>query len=285
MTRAALSLVLLAVAACDTSFDPIEPSDLVFSMSGYLDASADTQWVRVEPFARTSDLSADPIDAEVALVLPDGSRQPMAQEVWTFVTGPAHLFWTVTDIVPGETYEVVARAADEAEARTTVRVPDDQAVSIDLVDGYANCPTLVAVRGAERLIDVQARYELRGPGREGERFRFSTLPSLDVTADGALRTRIYFGVDAEFMEISGLPGSYPVRSEVTVALGTDDWPDIEGLTLEEALRAANLGRVENGVGFVGGTVTKTFPFVPGFGFIPGIGDPRPPEPCVPAAGA
>lgn len=54
-----------------------------------------------------------------------------------------------------------------------------------------------------------------------------------------------------------------VRTEVTVALGTDDWPDPLGLDLETALILAPSERIENGVGFVGGTVTETQTFVPG----------------------
>ena len=46
--RRALPLIALVLAACEVPLDPIAESDLSFALSGYLDASADTQWVRVE---------------------------------------------------------------------------------------------------------------------------------------------------------------------------------------------------------------------------------------------
>ena len=270
----------LALAACEAPLDPIAPSGLHFSLSGYLDASSDTQWVRVEPLAPTADPTTGPIDAEVALVLPDGDRQRMAQEVRIFPTGPAHLFWTTAPVEPGRTYRVVARATDGSEARTDVAIPDDADVTLTLVDGLVNCPTAVLVGGAVTLVDVEARYELRGEGRVGQRFRFDKAASVRRGIAGTLDAFVYFGDDALAMRIPGLPGEYPVLPEIVVALGTDDWPDTAGLSLEDALGEVSLGRVEGGVGFVGGTVTKTLPFVPGFGVIPPFeGSGIDPEPC------
>ena len=41
--RRALPLIALVLAACEVPLDPIAESDLSFALSGYLDASADTQ--------------------------------------------------------------------------------------------------------------------------------------------------------------------------------------------------------------------------------------------------
>ena len=269
----------LALAGCEAPLDPLLSSDVRFSFSGYLDASADTQWVRVEPFGTTAEVPDGPIDAEVWLVLPGGARRPMAQRVRRFATGPAHLFWTTADVEPGRTYAVVARASDGAEARTDVEVPDDAAVTIDLDDGIFTCPTTVTVTGAERLVDVQARYGVNVGRFAGTEFRLSKLPSVRRTDAGGLRAQVFYGDDAVLMEVSPLPVEGSVRPEIVVALGTAAWPDVDGLTLEGALAAASLGRVEGGVGFVGGVVTRRLPFVPGFGRLPFELDPEPPEPC------
>ena len=280
MRRAALALGL-ALAACEAPLDPIAPSDRVFSMSGYLDASADTQWVRVEPFGAVAGPAPGAIDAAVTLVTPDGARVAMAPVVRAFETGPAHLFWTTAPIATGVTYRVEAERSDGAHARATVRIPDAQAVTLTLVDGLINCPTLVIVEGAERLADVRARYALIGPARDGEVYEFSKLPSLTRSADGAFTAQVFFGEDATEMEIDLFPGVEPIAPEVVVAVATDDWPEVEGLTLEAALASAELDRVEGGVGFVGGVVTTTADFIPGYGLLPFPLDPRPPEPCFP----
>ncbi|WP_420455137.1 hypothetical protein [Rubrivirga sp.] len=280
MTRPAL-LGLLALAACQAPLDPIEPSDLVFSLSGHLDASADTQWVRVEAFGRTVNPHERPLAAEVELVAADGRRERLTQAVRALATGPAHLFWTTMPVEPGRTYRLVARAPDGAEARTDVAIPSLDHVTVALLDGFLSCPTVVRVEGAARLVDAWVRYELRGAGRVGERYEFDKRPSLAVRPDGTRDASVYFGDDAARMEIPGLPLAYPVATEIGVAIGTADWPDVAGLDVEEALAEVSLGHVEGGVGFVGGTVTRAFPFVPGFGRIPPFeGSGIEPEPCV-----
>ncbi len=280
MTRPVV-LGLLTLAACQAPLDPIAPSDLVFSLSGYLDASADTQWVRVEPFGRTVDPADRPLAAEVELVAPDGRRERLTQVVRRLVTGPAHLFWTTAPVEPGRTYRLVARDPGGAEARTDVAIPSLDDVTVALLDGFLSCPTLIQVEGAARLVDAWARYELRGAGRVGERYEFDKRPSLAHRADGTRDASVYFGDDAARMEIPGLPLEYPVVTEIGVAIGTADWPDVAGLGVEEALAEVSLGSVEGGVGFVGGVVTRVFPFVPGFGRIPPYeGSGIEPEPCV-----
>ena len=172
-------LLLLGLAACEAPLDPIAESDLAYSFSGYLDASADTQWVRVEPFGRVNAPTPGPLDAVVSLVKPDGTVRPMTQEVRTFETGPAHLFWSTEDVVPAASYRIEVRGADGTMAVAPVDVPDDSALEIDLVDGLIHCPTVVRVSGAEFLVDVQARYVTP----DGRPFRFSKVASFAVLYD------------------------------------------------------------------------------------------------------
>ena len=275
-----MAVMALVLAACEAPLDPIAPSDAVFSMSGYLDAAADTQWVRVEPFGAVLEPPPGPIEAAVTLVTPDGRRVPMTQEVRDMATGPAHLFWTAEPIATGATYRVEARRADGAAARATVRVPDPATFTVSLDDGITQCPTVVRVEGAEHLADVQAQYTLGGFGRAGERFRFTKLESLEADGGGAFEAQVFYGEDALDMEIDPLPFAYPVTSEVVVSVGTSDWPDVRGLTLEDAIAFAGVGSVEGGVGFVGGAVTVTVPFVPGFGTFPPPPTGLPPGPCL-----
>ena len=279
--RAALLGLAVALVACEAALDPVAPSDLAFSLSGYLDASADTQWVRVEPFGRTTGPVVGPLAAEVTLTSPDGVARRMTQVVRSLATGPAHLFWTTAAVDPGRTYRLTARAASGEEARTDVAIPSLDGVTFQLLHGPLLCPTSVKVTGAVSLVDVEAVYELQGPGRQGERYRFDKLPSVQQDADGTLDAFVYFGDDARVMEIPGLPGEYPVAREIVVALGTEDWPDLGGVDVEDALVDISLGYVEGGVGFVGGTVTRRFDFFPGFGVIPPFeGSGIDPEPCL-----
>ncbi|WP_412068442.1 hypothetical protein [Rubrivirga sp. IMCC43871] len=268
---ALLSLGLLAsLAACEVPFDPIVPSDLVFSFSGYLDASADTQVVRVEPVARTAEGDPGLIDAEVTLTdLDSGASVPLAQEVRAFPSGPAHLFWTATPIVPGGRYRLVARRGDGAESATDVEIPEDDAYSIAVETGRETCPTIVVIAGAERIVEVQARYRIFQDGQIVER-RYSHADTFERLDDGSLRAKIYYADDAVAMGLDPLSLADVISADLVVAVSTTAWPDPVGLSLEDILQIESFG-VDNGLGFIGGAVTEQRPFVPGvitFGFGP-----------------
>ncbi|WP_420455139.1 hypothetical protein [Rubrivirga sp.] len=256
-------VALLAVAGCEVPLDPIAPSDIAFSLSGYLDATADTQWVRVEPFERSTAASADPVDAAVTLSGLGGSVT-LAQEVRPFVTGPAHLFWTTSPVAPGQTYQLVARAPDGRTASVTVPVPDTTGVEVDVVGNGRDCPVVVSVRGAERLADVQARYTFDARGRAQETI-VSYVGKVTGRVDGSLQVSIYPSTDIG----SASPGRGLQRAEVRVAITTPSWPATVGLTVEDVLFAQSPG-LEGGVGFVGGVVTRRSELVPpGRCFAPG----------------
>ena len=135
---------------------------------------------------------------------------------------------------------------------------------------------VVRVSGAEFLVDVQARYVTP----DGRPFRFSKAESFAVLTGGAIGASIYYGSDADAMDIDLLPDP-AVSAEIVVAVGTDDWVSVGDLSLEAALALAGRGRIEGGVGFLGGVVTKRFPFVPGVGPFPPPYSGLPFVPCVP----
>ena len=266
MTRAALCVAALgALAACEVPLDPIAPSDLYFSMSGYLDASSDTQWVRVEPLAPTADPRPDPLDAAVTLTdVASGAAVPLTQEVRPLRTGPAHLFWTTADVALGGRYRLAARRADGAVTAADVVVPADGSFEVEVVTGRNTCPTTVTVSGAERVVDVQARYVLQRGGRRAE-YRYSHAGTFVTLDDGSVRASVYYADDASRMGLDPLVDPAQagiVESSLVVAVSTAAWPDLAGLTLEDALLVESFG-VENGLGFVGGAVTERHPYVPG----------------------
>jgi hypothetical protein len=264
-------LAALALAACETALDPIEASGRFYSLSGTLDASADTQWVRVEPVAGAVGSSAEPLDVRVTLA-GSGGTVVLSQRVVAFESGPAHLFWTTADVEPGTTYDLAAERPDGATTRTAVRVPEAFPAPT-LIDGEFQCPTQVYVQ-AERVVDVVAIYEPQGGGPS----RFSKRMSLTTVDGGRQRAQIYYGDDARRMDRDPLPDA-SVQAEVLVAVGTDDWP--AEATLETASIPGRPGLVENGVGFVGGVVTWRSPFVPGIGVAaPPGGGGQPDLPCV-----
>ena len=270
MTRrpAPLAFALLAVlggAACSSAFEPQQETDAYFSLFGYLDASADTQWVRVTPLRATADPDPGPLGADVVLErVSTGERWPLRDSLFTFPSGAvARNAWTTAPVEPGETYRVVVRRADGAETRATVRVPPTPPRP-EVVDGVFSCPARVVFSGVERVVDATAVYRDRETGAVR---RFSKLRAIRPGRDGAFVVEVFFGDDAAEMGADPL-GIRAFEASVVVAVGTDDWPDLVGLPPDEAVLPRGDGRIENGVGFVGGVVTVDVPFVPGFGNSP-----------------
>ncbi|MGB3541798.1 hypothetical protein [Rubrivirga sp.] len=246
---------LLLLAACEVPLDPIEPSDLVYSLSGYLDASADTQWVRVEPFDRTAALDPGLIDATVSLE-GAGLEVELEQEVRAFVTGPAHLFWTTAGVDPGREYRLRARRSDGAEATAAIEIPDTTGVDVQVagIDRFPpSCPIVASVQGAEDLADVRADYFLLEGDRVVRR-SVSYFPFIGDRTDGSLQVSLYPGTDLRLVAPQGTD-----TSVIVVAITNAGWPDVAGLSFEDLLQFQAPG-LDRAVGYVGGVVTRRFPF-------------------------
>jgi hypothetical protein len=134
---AASILAALLAAACDNTFEPIAPGGPPFSVFGYLDASADTQWIRVTPLRTLLRGSAEPLG--VAVTLDDlGSGRIIALRDTAMrypnVLGEdslyAHNFWTAERIEPGAAYRFRAAGHDGALAESVVQVPPDYDVEV-----------------------------------------------------------------------------------------------------------------------------------------------------------
>jgi hypothetical protein len=125
-------LAALFVAACDNTFEPIDPGGPPFSVFGYLDASADTQWIRVTPLRTVLRGSADPTGVAVTLEEISSGRiiglRDSAMRYPDMLGSDslyAHNFWTAEPIQPGATYRFRAVGADGALAQAVVRIPRD----------------------------------------------------------------------------------------------------------------------------------------------------------------
>ena len=275
LARLALAVLLVAGGAgCSTEFSPQDESDVYFSLWGYLDAAADTQWVRVTPVRATVDRDLVPLGAEVALErVATGERWPMQDSVFAYADGfAAHNLWTTARVLPDETYRVVVRRDDGAETVATVEIPD-QFERPRVVDGIFSCPTQIVVSGVERVVDATAVYRDVATGD------VRRLPKLQaITAhEGGGTVEVFFGDDA--IEIEADPIDIrKTDASVVVAVGTAAWPDLVGLDTEALALPRGAGRIENGVGFVGGVITWELPFIPGWGNSPKPGET--PEPCL-----
>ncbi|HZD06537.1 MAG TPA: hypothetical protein VE173_16610, partial [Longimicrobiales bacterium] len=99
----ASAFVAVVAAACDESFQPLALSEVPFSVFGYLDASADTQWIRVMPIRPLQVTSPDSFGATVSLEhLGTGRTVGLRDSVFRFADprhpelegAYVHDFWT-----------------------------------------------------------------------------------------------------------------------------------------------------------------------------------------------
>lgn len=257
------AVCLLVLGGCDPTVDSFQESELDYSIFGYLNASADTQFVRVEPL-RDGMLTRAPerLEADVRLTnLATGRTVSLRDSLFRYLDDTAvHNFYTTADVEPATTYRLRVRGPEGAESHVRPTVPDtfpEPSVIVPVRDlqrmecsdlVYGSPQTIVEVRGMERLVSVRALYHYT----EGTT-NFGHLADTVQTGNGVVEARVGY---LEDVCGDSEPG-FPQRIEVVVAASTPEWPEFLGLDLETELLPEVASNVEGGVGFLGGIVTDT----------------------------
>lgn len=266
---------LLSLAGCDESFQPLRENDAApFSIFGYLDASADTQWVRVTPVRDQLDLPPVVPEMHVTIEHPQsGSMAEMNDSLFLFPDG-FHILnaWAVTDILkPEQTYRLRAERPDGAASHVTVTLPDDfptPTLEIYEIVGLA----FVNIKGVERLADVQIKTRARiiSPSAGWDYVRvFSTSQKrrIDEVAPGEYRVMLSISTVLSFVHglVPAPPNNdlvvEPIHRQIFVASGGPEW-DEEISTLDDRIYSLPnvISNVENGTGYLFGIVSKSIPY-------------------------
>ena len=259
-------LAWLGLQACDAPFEPFEKTGRM-SVFGALDATADTQWIRVTPIRQTVLMSPDQIAMTVTLErMGTGRTVALRDSIVRFETGTpstpeaewfTHNFWTTEPIESGATYVVTVTGADRSTASMTVAIPEDFTVIV----GYSPTPGIrptLRTEGAEHL-GVVLGHLYFAPDcvvRTGIREYYLSLPSVVPPP-----------VSPAVYELLAPPTStrdeefYPcpvVHREIFVAASGSPWPK----GLQNATSALGVpyapSNVGNGIGFVAGVRTRSF---------------------------
>lgn len=120
-------LVVLLLASCDNSIDPVSKnSTSFFSVYGYLDTAADTQFVRIAPLRATVQNPSLPskLGASVTIAEANSSRQfALRDSVIKLTDGSyGHLYYALFKPLTGTTYTLNV-VKDQAETTATTTVP------------------------------------------------------------------------------------------------------------------------------------------------------------------
>jgi len=255
-------VVVALLAGCDNAFEPIAPGGPPMSVFGYLDASADTQWIRVNLLRTTLLASADSLPILVTLEnLGTGHVVQLRDTVRNYVTmlgsEPvyAHNFWTTERIEPGATYRVRAQGTASPVVESVIHVPPDY-----LVEVWVRQP-------ASNQSSVRSR-SIRVMGLDELAFVFGYLFNDDACfASGACRDIIYppFARDSSGWSIVSnvrrtyrAPGDPAEYGAVKIVGSGSPWPFGQDYSTWR-LAPDSASNITGAMGFLGGVLTKGIP--------------------------
>ena len=279
---AALFLVaLLWFGGCDsTDVDPFV-EDGYYSVFGYVNARADTHFVRVEALRDSSLLDTGPLGAaEVTIThVGSGERVTLQDSIFSYgEAGRAHNFWTAAlPIRPRATYRLTVRGPNGETTRSApVTVPALFPPPVQQgtrpVPLPGDCPPLhqlpnlsvraesLRIRGIERLVAVNTYISLvrDPPGPTPPVVNSYTYQHLADTVhlpDGSVRAVVDYGKDLCYTRYNRTGELRTIK--VVVVAGNPEWPDFLALTFEEQALPGIASNIENGVGLFGAVVSDT----------------------------
>jgi hypothetical protein len=257
--------VAVVATACDESFGPIEPSELGFSVFGYLDASADTQWIRVMPIRPLTVTSQDSLGATVTIEhLGTGRIVELRDSLFSFSTiwDPIlgsegtylHNFWTLEDIEPGASYRFSARREGKEPAEAVVEIPGDYEVEVAInqyygydslrITGVKHVPFVTMIAHFYDLCGSSVawiQYKTRWADDEPHVMAIGRFPSQIRARPGCGVVQV---IENWELWIVGSEAAWPAGGYSPSGLGESGWTS----------------NVTNAVGFLGGVLTKVIPY-------------------------
>jgi len=259
--------VAVAAAACDESFEPTASSDFAFSVFGYLDASADTQWIRVMPIRSLRTTSPDPLAATVTLEhLGTGRIIQLEDSVFAFSSASdwdgtfggvgvvyVHNFWTAEAIEPGAAYRFSVRREGEEPAEAVVEIPHDYAVEVAISQTLGGEGDELRITGVKHLpFLTQDAYYFDDCGSDRRRFQWEGRSADDETYLITIQKQ-------SVPSRTGCGVPWVANRELWIVGSEAAWPG-GGYSPNALGDSALTSNVSNAVGFLGGVLTKIIPY-------------------------
>ncbi len=270
-------LLISVISSCEDTFEPFEENEkFFFTMYGYLDASADTQWVRISPVRGTFDAPPEIPDMEVNLDnLSDGSSVLMNHKLVQFGNQfNAINVWTEKKVQSGINYRVRALNPNGSESQVVVTIPDSFPTPKILTEAIPGRPVkyFLLIDEVERLADVQSRWHFRlsTPFWEEERFHTFSLRELvgEVeTVPNSYRVELTPDKEQEIIMENSLVLSIPggqiefLENQLFIASAGPEWNnDIASIEDLVYNLPDGFSNVEDGLGYMVGIYSRNIPF-------------------------
>lgn len=259
-----LLCAFLLVATCDQTFEPLQENDeYYFSMYGYLDAAADTQWIRVGKPRESINELPDPSGITVTLEhVQTGETVVMNDSLFT--SRDALNYWTTFDIENEQTYRIKVEREDGKSSGVTVTIPAEFPTPIVVYDPLAGY-TIYISDSVDRVADIQTKwYVILQPNTEKmERtYTFTYKNSIKHTTAYGGAYFINTGGEGRYIsENTGRAERDVLHRQFFVASGGPEWDDnISSINDLEYFLDVSASNVENGLGYVVGITSKWVPY-------------------------
>jgi len=262
-----LSLLLLIVG-CDQTFEPLaENNQYHFSIYGYLDTAADTQWVRVGTAREAIDDVPDPAGITVTLEnLHTGETVIMQDSLFS----PENFlnYWTTSRIENEQSYRILVEGTNGKSSHADVTIPGELPTPLVLVNTFPPFGYSVYIDDVvEHVADIQTRwYVILNPETDPLRkvYTFTYRPEVEhVEVYGGSYT-IFAPLEDEEGHIEasvGINDYEVVHRQVFVAAAGPEWDDeISTIGDLEYFINSTSSNVVNGLGYVVGIDSKWVPY-------------------------
>jgi hypothetical protein len=260
---------LIALAACNELFNPIQQNDQYpFSIHGYLDASQDTNWVRITAVRDSLFMDTpEPLDAVATLEhLESGHTVTMNDSLFQYYPGSsyAYNFWTDMNIEPEQAYRLTVRRSDGAESYAEVTLPPEFPQPI-LIPGTTRSQTyLWQIRNVQHLADVLVIYDLilHYPDFGDVPYVYTFRHLADTLSGSHSIKQVSIYTWPHFWAIAGLvlcwECSYTiVKREIKVSSAGPDWLPFTNLNENLISLPEGSTNVEGGTGYLIGVISNT----------------------------
>lgn len=257
------ALVLAACGmACDDSFAPFAPNAQRLSVWGYLEVARDTQWIRIGALRPTVLASGDslPVQATLEDLAGGGIIQLRQATVRADVISPmdstgttVHNFWTTAPVRAGASFRFRAKGDVGSPVEAVIRVPPDYRMEVLVGQSWnrSRSDSLVLI-GLRYVAFVKVTtLAVDSCGNFSEEQTFAPVSDSLHEAHSTPVTRPAPGRRAR------CSASFVVGRTLSVVGAGSTWPQGSNFA---AMGDVGPGNITNGVGFLGGTLSKTVPY-------------------------
>lgn len=256
--------LFLLFTSCDQTFQPLQENDkYYFSMYGYLDASADTQWVRVGIPRESINQLPDPSMIKVTLENVETGQSVIMQDS-LFASETLLNYWTTMPVKHEQIYQLKAERKDGKSSRVTVIIPQEFPTPLVIredLGGYS----IYIDDSVEHIADIQTKwYVILNPETERLKrtYTFNYRNSVKhTTAFGGSYFALAKGESRYIWESSARADFDTEHRQFFVASAGPEWDEsISDLNDLEYFLDGAASNVENGLGYVVGITSKWVPY-------------------------